>query len=70
MYFFNATTIEKMDCKHNIIYPENEPDGVPDAQVSYRMKATFKASMRLHDFPFDHQVKSSTTLVWIPFLKP
>ncbi|XP_071788742.1 gamma-aminobutyric acid receptor subunit beta-3-like isoform X1 [Asterias amurensis] len=55
VYFFNATTIEKMDCKHNIIYPENEPDGVPDAQVSYRMKATFKASMRLHDFPFDHQ---------------
>ncbi|XP_038057953.1 gamma-aminobutyric acid receptor subunit beta-like [Patiria miniata] len=55
VYFFNAVSIDKMVCKHNVIYPEGEPDGVPDAQVSYRMKATFKAGMTLHDFPFDHQ---------------
>lgn len=58
VYFFNAVTIDKLECKHNIVPNDDDSiDGVPDAQLSIRMKATFKTAMQLHSFPYDHQVQ-------------
>ncbi|PIK52444.1 putative gamma-aminobutyric acid receptor subunit gamma-2 isoform X2 [Apostichopus japonicus] len=56
VYFFNAVNIDKLECKHNIVPNDDDSvDGIPDAQLSIRMKATFKTAMQLHSFPYDHQ---------------
>ncbi|XP_038058416.1 glycine receptor subunit beta-like [Patiria miniata] len=53
--FANAEEIQLMECKHRILEHSDEVDGIPDAYVTYRMRATFKTLMNLVDFPSDLQ---------------
>ncbi|XP_022088447.1 glycine receptor subunit beta-like isoform X2 [Acanthaster planci] len=53
--FANAEAIHSLECKHRILDHSDEVEGVPDAYVTYRMKATFKTLMDLVDFPVDFQ---------------
>ncbi|XP_071488348.1 cys-loop ligand-gated ion channel-like [Diadema antillarum] len=58
IYFFNAVSIDKYEVKHRVGLKspyDDETDPIPDAQLSIRMKGTFKSVMRLTDFPFDYQ---------------
>ncbi|XP_072180077.1 cys-loop ligand-gated ion channel-like [Diadema setosum] len=58
IYFFNAVSIDKYEVKHRkglkSLY-DDETDPIPDAQLSIRMRGTFKSDMKLNDFPFDYQ---------------
>ncbi|XP_072180076.1 cys-loop ligand-gated ion channel-like [Diadema setosum] len=58
IYFFNAVSIDKKEVKHRVGLRSSrvdETDQIPDAQLSIRMRGTFKSKMRLKDFPFDYQ---------------
>ncbi|XP_071494596.1 cys-loop ligand-gated ion channel-like [Diadema antillarum] len=56
--FSNAVSIDKKEVKHRVGLRSSrvdETDPIPDAQLSIRMRGTFKSKMRLKDFPFDYQ---------------
>lgn len=55
IYFPNAVTINERERTNFIHYYDGE--NVPYAFLSIIMKAIFKTTMKLEDFPLDYQVQ-------------
>ena len=65
--FFNAVEIDNYEVKHRVGKDSEDqvdnPNYIPDAQLSIRLKGTFKTTMELNDFPFDYQVIPTTPII-------